>query len=485
MKQFSNIAISGIIATVTSQVIKIGLQLSAMFILARMLVPEDFGLVATVAPLLAFIVLFQDIGLQQSVVQRKEITSAQLNRIFWTMMLLSIICASIIIVLSPAVAWFYKDQRLISLSIISTIPLLLNSMGALPLSIMTRNFKFKKIAYIVSASNVIGFAVAVLGAYQGIGYWALLAMPIVVAFVTTLGGFFVSEWRPGKPQIGLEKDILHFGMNFTGFNVVNFFSRNLDNILIAKYEGSAQLGFYDFAYKLLLLPLRSINDPIARVIIPILSRIQDDSERFRLIYLRVIGAMSLVVVPGVVAVTIVADQIVPILFGDKWGPIVPVFSWLGMASMVQVIGSSTGWIFISLGKTKEMLYLGVFSSVLTIIAFLVGLKWGIVGVAACYTIVTYLKFPISYYYTGRIGPITAKDLLIIQSSFLIAGAMTWGVDEFILRSVVGAEKWALFFLTGVTSYAFAFFFFWMTSLGRFVILENYGMLNKYVYTKQK
>jgi len=477
--QYGSTAVNGVLATGLSQAVKAGLQFLSMIILARILMPEDFGLVAAIAPLVAFITLFQDIGLQQSVVQRKEITPDQLTRIFWMMVLLGIGCALVVVLISPGIANFYGDTRLTSLSMVSALPLLINSVGALPMSLMTRNFQFINLSIIVIVANVAGFVAAMAGAYMGIEYWVLVLMPVTIALVTTIGVFSACGWRPDKPRIGLEKEILHFGANLTGFNVLNFFARNLDNILIGRYAGSTQLGYYDFAYKLMLFPIRNINDPVARVIIPILSRVQDDKERLRSIYLRTIGLIALVTVPGIAAVTIVAEEVIVLLMGEKWLPIVPVFSWLGIISMLQVLGNSTGWLFISQGKTKEMFRWGAYSSSMTVVSFLIGLKWGIVGVAAAYTIVNYIFImPVLYYLLGRIGPVKFRDFAFLQVSLLIAAAITWSFITFIIKPAIEVTGFFLVVLTCLCSYVTAFTLFGCYDRGRYILREAWAMTRR-------
>ncbi|RUW43783.1 lipopolysaccharide biosynthesis protein, partial [Mesorhizobium sp. M1A.F.Ca.ET.072.01.1.1] len=147
------------------------------------------------------------------------------------------------------------------------------------------------------------------------------------------------RWTPSRPDLKVDGDILSFGANLTGFNLVNFFSRNLVNILIGKYSGAIELGYYDRAYKLLLFPLQNITQPLTRVMVPLLSRIHDDKARFRDLYVRTNWMLAAVTMPGIAALTLTSDQVVALLFGPRWTAVAPIFAWLGIASLTQSVSS--------------------------------------------------------------------------------------------------------------------------------------------------
>jgi O-antigen/teichoic acid export membrane protein len=412
--------------TIAAQSIKIGVQFLSVIALARLLVPEDFGLVASVSPIVAFVALFQNLGLQQAVVQRKEISQRQLNQVFWMSAVAGLVSTAIVVALAPAVAAYYGDSRMVLITIAAGLPLLLGSLAAMPLSLMNRHLQFGQLAVNDVVTALAGFLTAAGAAYAGMGYWSLVLGPAASAAVGLIAAWRVARWKPGRPELRIDPDIMSFGANLTGFNLVNFFSRNLDNILIGKFSGVVELGYYDRAYKLLLFPLQNINQPLTRLMIPLLSRIQDDKARFRDIYMQTNWVLAAVTVPAIAALTLTSEQVVGILFGERWLPVAPIFAWLGIAGLIQPISSTTGWIFICQDRTKTMFRWGMYSSVTTVVSFVVGLHWGAVGVAAAYAISGYiLRVPVLAVLVQRVGPVSATDVLLVQGLFIVSALLAW------------------------------------------------------------
>jgi PST family polysaccharide transporter len=423
---FGKVALRGSLVTGISQAVRIGVQFVSVAVLARLLAPQDFGLVAAVSPVIAFVGLFQNLGLQQAVVQRGAITEEQLNRMFWVMTAVGLFCTVVVLLLSPAIAWFYGDPRMRNIAILAGLPLLFGSMAGLPLSLLNRRLRFGQLAMLDAANALVGFVVAAAAAWRGFGYWSLLIGAAASAFLSLAGAWWCSRWTPGRPDFRVERDILSFGANLTGFNLVNFFARNLDNILIGKYSGTVELGYYDRAYKLLLFPIQNIVTPLSRVMIPLLSRVQNDKQRFREIYLHTTWVLAFVTVPGISALVLTSDQVVDLLFGPKWHEVAPIFAWLGIAGLVQSASSTTGWIFICQGRTRTMFRWGIYSSATTIAAFLVGLPWGAVGVAAAYAISGYvLRVPVLAVAVHRVGPVSGYDFALVQLFYVASSIVAW------------------------------------------------------------
>ncbi|WP_432286141.1 lipopolysaccharide biosynthesis protein [Aminobacter sp. BA135] len=458
-QQLGRIALRGGALTAAAQAIKIGIQFVSVVVLARMLAPEDFGLVASVGPIIAFVGLFQNLGLQQAVIQRPEISRQQLNQVFWISALAGLICTIVIAALSPAVSAFYADGRMTGITLAAAMPLLLGSLAALPLALMNRNLQFGQLAINDVATALAGLGAAIAAAYAGLGYWSLVIGPAAGAVVTLAGAWLATRWKPGRPSIKVEREILSFGANLTGFNLVNFFSRNLDNILIGKFSGPVELGYYDRAYKLLLFPLQNINQPLSRLMVPLLSRVQDDKPRFRELYLRTNWLLAFITVPGIAALTIAAEPVVSILFGERWLGVAPIFAWLGIAGLMQPVSSTTGWIFICQGKTGTMFRWGVYSALTTVLSFAAGLKWGAVGVAAAYAISGYaLRLPVLAVMIGRTGPVTALDFLMVQGLLIIAAAMTWLTYDYLPAALIAQSNIVAAITAAALSYAVALAF---------------------------
>ncbi len=470
---FRKTALGGSIYVLAAQFIRIALLFLSIIVLSRLLTPEDFGLIACLTPIIAFITLLQDLGLQQAVIQREKISDEQINKVFWVLSAVGLFFAISLCILSPAIAWFYNDERLVWITILASIPLAITSMASLPLSLLNRSMKFNNIAIIDITANTLGFIATVIGALLGMSYWSLLITPFFLALTTFLGALWLSKWRPNKPQFKLDEDILHFGANLTGSNIINFFARNLDNILIGRYEGIQPLGFYERAYKLLMFPLSSINAPISKVIIPILSNVQSDKQRVRRIYLRVIGMLTLVIVPGMAAILMVSEDIVLLLFGEEWLAVAPIFFWLGIAGLVQPLANSTSWVFISQGLTKEMFKWTMFASSTTIIAIIIGLNWGVVGVAMAYAINEYLiRLPAFFWYMGKTSPIKSLDFMKIQIPLLIAAIFSFAITHYIFKNLMDLEGVIAIIAAVICSYSCAILISLVHETGRNILGET-------------
>ncbi|MER8591993.1 lipopolysaccharide biosynthesis protein [Mesorhizobium sp. M1182] len=452
--QFGRVALRGGMVTIGAQGFKMAIQFLSVIVLARLLVPEDFGLVASVGPIVAFVGLLQNLGLQQAVVQRKDISTEQLNQVFWISALVGMGSAVVVACLAPAIAAFYGDQRMVGITIGSALPLLLGSLAAVPLALMNRHLRFGQLALNDVITAAAGLATTAIAAYAGLGYWSLVIGPAVSAVVALVAAWQVARWTPSRPDLKVDTDILSFGANLTGFNLANFFSRNLDNILIGKYSGAIELGYYDRAYKLLLFPLQNINQPLTRVMVPLLSRIHEDKARFRDIYVRTNWMLAAITMPGIAALTLTSDQVVGLLFGERWTAVAPIFAWLGIASLIQSVSSTTGWIFICQGKTKTMFHWGIYSSLTTVAAFIIGLHWGAVGVAAAYAISGYvLRVPVLAVLVHRVGPVTAADFLVMQGLFIASSLLAWSVYRELPASLTSQSDLLAVVLAGALNYS--------------------------------
>jgi O-antigen/teichoic acid export membrane protein len=272
--------------------------------------------------------------------------------------------------------------------------------------------QFKKLVVNDVLSMVIGLAAAILAAWYGLSYWALVIMPLVTGLVSTVGLWMVCSWRPGLLSRKSDtRSMLAFGRNLTGFSIMNYFSRNLDNVLIGRVWGAQQLGVYAKAYQLLLLPLNQINSPIAAVAVPTLSRLADSPERYRQTYLRVLEKISILTTPLIVFMIATSDWLIWVLLGNQWSQASTIFSLLGIVALTQPVANTTGWLFITQNRTNHMVQWGAVGSTLSVISIIAGLPWGATGVAASYSISGLLiRTPILFWFVGRAGFVRTKDI---------------------------------------------------------------------------
>lgn len=425
-KGIGRAALTGTIYVGLAQAAKVILTVVSTIILARLLAPSDYGVVAMVSPISGFILIFQNIGLNQAAIQAKSISSQQTNALFWINLIASVVIALVFIAGSPLVSIFYSDPRAGSMMAASALTVLITGLSMQHVALLNRNLKFKQLGIIdISASLTTLFATTV-AAYVLRSYWAIWVGAVAAAVTTALMAWRYSGWRPHlRPSFGDTRQLFAFGANVTGFNLLNYIARNLDNVLIAKMWGAAAVGLYDRAYKLMLFPLTNINAPLGRVVLPVLARLQDDPAKFREAFLLILRALTLVSIPGIVAAAATSADLVPLLLGERWAGAAPIFYWLGLAAIAQPIGNATGWLFMSSGRSRQLLRWGIFSSATSVIAFVVGVRWGAVGVAQAYLFAQLLRLPLLFVYCTRGSVVGLRDLIGVQIAPALAGVATY------------------------------------------------------------
>ncbi|WP_299410524.1 lipopolysaccharide biosynthesis protein [Acaryochloris sp. IP29b_bin.148] len=415
-------SIQGGLITVSSQGVKFALTLISNICLARLLTPADHGLVSMVMAVIGFMKLFKDLGLSMATVQRKEINHAQVSTLFWINLAFSLLIGLITVILAPVIAQFYQEPRLVWITIALASGIVISGLGTQHIALLQRQMQYSKLAACELIAQVCGVGLAIVAALQGMGYWALVIYPIATATTLTLGALLSCGWIPGWPSWDPEiPSMLKFGGNLTGFTVINYCARNVDNILIGKYLGKTQLGLYAKAYQLLLLPIKQINGPIRSVAIPLLSRLSDSPEKYRRAYIKIVQKLMLLTVPLVAFMMATSDWLIAILLGKQWIPATPIFLWLGLAGAMQPVANSVGWLLISQGQTDRMLIWGIISTILAVTSFGIGLPWGATGVAASYALVWILiTMPLLFWFVGKSGPVRTQDFYVATAPIILA-----------------------------------------------------------------
>jgi O-antigen/teichoic acid export membrane protein len=236
-------------------------------------------------------------------------------------------------------------------------------------------------------------------------------MPVSKELVMTVGNWLSCGWRPGPPvrRSGV-RGLLSFGANLTLFNVATYLTRSVDRVLIGRFSGATMLGLYDTANRLVLLPLQQFNTPLTSVAVPTLSRLTDQPERFRAYYRRGVMLVVAAGMPLVAFLFVAAERAVPALLGQQWIDSVPIFRALAPAAYFGTFSVATAWVFVSYGQTRRQLKWGIFASVVTLIGFAIGIRWGAIGVALAFsTVVVALRIPAAVY-CFKEAPTTITDL---------------------------------------------------------------------------
>ncbi|MGZ4852906.1 MAG: MOP flippase family protein [Halobacteriota archaeon] len=435
--------VSGIGWSATSQVARLLMQILISAILARLLTPNDFGLIAMVVVFSNFVAIFSNLGLSSAIVQRKELPEGALSSIFWiglgTGALLTIALAAS----APLIAAFYAEPRLTPLIVFISTTFFISSFGLVPTALLVKEMRFKALSLIGIATLAIAGPISVFLAFAGYGVWSLAWNTVLLSAISVVLTWMYYRWIPhGSFALRDVKGLLGFGMNLTGSSLVGYFQSNLDNLLIGKFLGSAALGFYNLAYNLLLFPLTNISDVVGRVMFPALSVIQHDTQQVRDAYVvanRYIAAVSFPTMTGLI---VLAPELIVVVFGPKWVASIPLVQILAVTAIEQSIGISVSWLFLSQGRTDTLFRLNIFTTIVVVISFAVGLRGGVVGVAIAYTVATYaLAYPVfaiafrlvdlkMRYFLARLWPIMLSTLAFGVIAFLLRAALeTLGVTN--------------------------------------------------------
>lgn len=413
----------------TSQAYRVAISFVSNILLIRLLAPSDFGLVGMVALCVSFITMLQNLGLNQATIQREHISQAQMSALFWLSVGLSTMFAALFAASAPLVAMFFGESRLLGLTWAFAGLVFLSGLQMQQMAYLNRHLRFRTIAMIDVLSVTANAAAGVTIAWLTGSYWALFASVLASTLVTLAGAWTLSGWQPGRPSFeGAFKEIFQFGSGVSGFNLVNYFARNADNLLIGRFYGAEPLGYYDRAYKLLLFPIRQLSMPLGRVMLPLLSRLKNEPERYRNAYAECLSLMMMAAHPGILFLVVFADDVFLLLFGPEWLPAVPIFRWLGVLGLQQIVTSTFGWLYVSQGRTGDFFKNGLMNASITVASFVVGLPWGPEGVAAAYMITGFaLRAPIVIRNVGQVGPVGMRDLLKIISPHGAACAVTAGL----------------------------------------------------------
>jgi O-antigen/teichoic acid export membrane protein len=380
-------SVRGVAVIMVSQVCQFGLLFGINIILARLLMPEDFGLVAIVTSITAFFSLFNDLCLPMATVQRHEINHEQVSLLFWINTAWGCALAALVAATAHLFAKLYGDSRLTSIIAVLASSFIFTGLGSQHRALLKRQMRFTRLAIIELLAILPSIVVALMLAWLGFRYWALVYMRLTTLIFSTLGVLLACGWRPGRPRLATQiRPLLVLGTHLTSLSVMAYLIRNVDNLLIGWYSGARALGLYTKAYQMLLVPAQQFSTPLAGVAVPTLSRLQLDPQRYNSYYHRSILLSAAIGMPLIAFLFVSADWIVPLLLGSQWVESVPLFRALALAAFISPVDFGSAWIVISLGRTGRQIKWAPFATIFTLIGFFVGIRWGTVGVAMSFSL---------------------------------------------------------------------------------------------------
>ena len=378
------------------QVTRIGVQLLGLLVLSRLLTPSDFGLVAIVFAINNFALLLRDMGTAAAIIQRDALDAETVQTAHWSNCFIGLGLAAILLVLSYPLALIFKEPALASLVHLSALSFPFLSGSTVHQALLERNNQFSTVARIEIVALLAGFTVAVVTAYRGAGAYSPVLQTLTVAVLSTFQFWIASDtkikWGWSREHA---KGLWSYSGSLFGFNLVNYFSRNADTMIIGRMLGPASLGPYSVAYRVMLFPLQNLTFVATRALFPMMSRQQNSPQELGAMHLRLLSVISFFTAPMMAGLFVLREPFVDVALGDSWGLVAAIIMWLAPIGFIQSLVSAGGVVYQALGRTDLLFRLGVFSGILHVTGFIAGVHWGVLGVAAGYFIVTLINATVS------------------------------------------------------------------------------------------
>ena len=355
----------------------IAIQLLITAILARKITPTAFGTVAIASVVLYFLDILSDIGIGPAVVQYKQLTKSHLNSLFTLTTYIGVLLTAMLYLLSSYISVFYDDVTLERVCQLMSIVIFFHSLNVVPYSLLRKEQRFRAIAFRSLFFRILSGCIAVWGAFHGWGVYALLVSPILTAI-----GFFCLCYidYPLQFVLRMDKEAVKMVASFSffqfAFSFCNYFSRNLDKLIIGKYFSMTQLGYYDKSYHLMMLPIQNVSYVIEPVLHPVLSTLQNDKRELKAKNQKLAVLISNISFPIGLMLYFCGAELIRIVYGGQWDAAVPVFRILALSLPLQMILSTNVPLFQAAGKTNHLFMSGILNTCCTVIGFFIAAYWG-------------------------------------------------------------------------------------------------------------
>jgi PST family polysaccharide transporter len=402
-------AARGAFMSLVGQGLRVALQLLSIVILSRLLGPGDYGLLAMVLAVIGVADVFRDLGLSTAAIQARTL-------------------CGLAFVAAPLLAEFYGRAELVDMTRALSLTFVLSGLATQYRVGLTRELRFGRLAAIDVAAPLLGLAAAVPLALGGAGYWALVAQQLAQYAALAVLVIAAGRWLPGRFDGRVPMDgMLRFGWNMVGSQLLGYGAANIDSLVIGTRFGADALGLYNRAFQLVMTPLGQLRGPSTQVALPVLSSLHDDHDRHASFLRRGQLALGYTLVVGLALVVGAAEPVTAVFLGDRWQEVPPLLRLLALAGMFQTLAFVGYWVYLSRALTGALVRFSLFDTAVRAVLILVGMHWGVVGVAAGYALAPALTWPVSLWWLSRLAPLPARHLTagalrILGVSAVVAGA---------------------------------------------------------------
>lgn len=453
-----NKVLSGAKWVMVANIFRQVLGIISLIVYARLLTPDDFGVFAILMIFVGFLGMFTDMGTSAALIHTDNPSSKLLSSVFYFNLGVGIVLFLLLSLLTPLIVSFFNEDQLSVLMPVIALNFIVASFGIVQKTLFEKSMNFRQITLVESVSYLVSVVVGIACAFYGMGVYSLVIQTLTASILLTVLMWIISGWRPlfyfSYQEI---KSIWGYTANLSLFNTINYFARNADNFLIGKFISSSALGVYSIAYKIMLYPLQNISHVLIRILFPAFSTIKHDNEKFKHNYKRVLFFIALVSFPIMSGLMATAEVFVDTVFGDKWVNLAFILTVLAPVGLMQSIVTTVGSLYMAKGNTKTMFKIGILNAVVTIVFFIIGLPFGVEGVAVSYLLANIVMlYPNLYVAWRQIDMNVVEGIKEIIPIILISFVMSLGVVFFgeMIEGLIetGIVRLLLLILVGIGIY---------------------------------
>ena len=424
------------------------IQIGSVLCLARLLSPEDYGLVGMVAAITGFAPVLVDLGSRDAIVQRPRIAQNEVSALFWFTQIVGFGLALLVAASGPFIARFYGEPRLATIALVSSLSFISAALTAQPYALLRRAMMFRELGIIEVVANFLGAALAIAIALGGFHYWALVVRPIAATFFLAAGVWWRVRWVPPKPAVtpGV-KSMFRFGLNVTGFTMTDFVAKSGDRVAIGYRIGAAGLGYYQNAMFVYDNLIDIVVSTLHGVAVAALSKLRHDPVAFRKSWSKALSMLTFYSSPAFGLLAVVSGDLIVLVLGAKWSKSGLLLSVLALRGIPQTVERTAGWLHVTAGRTDRWMRSGVVLTCAQLVALFVGLPFGPIGVVTAYVVSMFLVFVPAIAYAGRPLDIGAADMLSAvwrqMAGALISVAIGFGLRWTLLGEMSGLPRTVL------------------------------------------
>jgi O-antigen/teichoic acid export membrane protein len=402
-------------------------------VLARILTPYEFGLMAMVYILTNFASLYAELGLGAALIQKQNVTQELFSSVFWLNVSSGLALTTLFFLIAPGIALFFDEPLLVSLTRVIALTFVIRSFGIIHNIRLTKSLQFHKLTTVELVSASISGIFAITLAFAGLGIWVLPIQYITNTILATLLLWQVEKWSPSTTfSWEAIKKVRKFSGYHLGVSTLNYWTSNLDNLLIGRIIGASALGIYSRAYATMLIPLSNFSFIISKVLFPSLSLVQIDEEKLRSSFLEVSRLVGLITFPATIGLMVVAESFVLTIYGPNWVDVIVPLQILCIVAVTHSVVTLNRNIFLAQGYTDIQFKMALVLRFNQMTWIIIGLNWGIIGVATGYAFASVLNFFVNMSITGRLIHLSLTQMLrnLFPGfiSALVMASMVWMLE---------------------------------------------------------